>query len=251
MALIVNELYHISNKTKFELGPISVTVEKGKSLAIIGENQSGKSLLAKILVGATKLSGGNIVLHGVRSDSRERKKAIRMMFQFSSHTLNPSLSVKKILEEPLIRNTSLSATERVFLIEQTLIQVGLLREHLHFYRHMLSDGQQQRIALARAIILSPKVLVADEPFATLDPSIRSQTINLILKLQDELGLSFIFISHNLGIVRHIADNVMVLDKGKAVEIGKTETIFRWPKHDVTKRLITSYQSLIPQQTLTD
>jgi cationic peptide transport system ATP-binding protein len=249
MPLIVNELIHRNTQTGFALGPISLTVQKGESIAIIGENQSGKSLLAKLLVGAESPTSGTITLHGAISGQRERNKAIRMMFQFSENTLNPALSVRKILDEPLIRNTTLNSIERLQLIELTLVQVGLLREHAHYYRHMLSDGQQQRVALARAIILSPKVLVADEPFAALDPSIRSQTVNLILKLQKEMGLSFVFISHNMGIVRHIADRVMVMSAGEIVETGKTDTVFKWPKHDVTKRLMAAHQSLVPDTTL--
>lgn len=247
MPLIVDQLVSLHPKSNFTVGPISLRVENGESLAIIGENRSGKSTLAKLLVGAKAAHSGSITLHGIQCGERERKKHIRMMFQFSNHTLNPALSVKKILEEPLLRNTHFTSNERHQLIEQTLLKVGLLREHLYYYRHMLSDGQQQRIALARAIILSPKVLIADEPFAALDPSIRSQTINLILELQKTSGLSFIFISHNLGIVRHIADKVVVLDNGKIVEAGKTDTLFRWPKHEVTKRLIMAHQSLVPQQ----
>lgn len=250
MALVVNDLTFRSNSL-FKLGPISLSVEKGESLAIIGENQSGKSLLAKILVGAEKPSSGDIMLHGELSDSKVRKRAIRMMFQFSSHALNPALSVKKILNEPLLLNTTMNVSERTLLVEQTLLQVGLLKEHMHFYKHMLSDGQQQRVALARAIILSPMVLVADEPFAALDPSVRSQTVNLILKLQKELGLSFIFISHNLGIVRHIADKIIVMEKGQVVEAGKTDTLFKWPKHDVTQRMISAHQSLVPNQTIVE
>ena len=107
------------------------------------------------------------------------------------------------------------------------------------------------VALARAIILSPKVLVADEPFAALDPSIRSQTVNLILKLQKEMGLSFVFISHNMGIVRHIADRVMVMSKGEIVEMGKTDTVFKWPKQEVTKRLMAAHQSLVPDHSLSN
>ena len=250
MALFVQDLTFRSNAL-FDLGPISLSVEKGESLAIIGENQSGKSLLAKILVGAVKPTSGDIILQGVLSDDSARKKAIRMMFQFSSNTLNPALSVKKILNEPLLLNTKMTASERIQVIEQTLSQVGLLKEHMYFYKHMLSDGQQQRVALARAIILSPKVLVADEPFAALDPSVRSQTINLILKLQRELGLSFVFISHNLGIVRHFADNIIVMDKGQVVEAGKTDTLFKWPKHEVTQRMIAAHQSLVPNHTIVE
>ncbi|WP_218310768.1 ATP-binding cassette domain-containing protein [Alteromonas antoniana] len=241
----------------FKLGPIDMTVKRGETIAIIGENRAGKSLLAKLLVGALAADDGEILLNNelynarVKTSATEQSRThdIRMIFQHSSEAMNPGIPVGRILDEPLRLNTRLSETERKKVIEETLKKVGLLREHYYYYRHMLSDGQQQRVALARSIMLQPKVLVADEPFAALDPSIRSQTVNLILKLQQEMGLAFIFISHNLGIVRHIADRIVVMENGEIVESGKTETIFRWPQHELTKKLIMAYQSLVPQQTL--
>ena len=241
----------------FSLGPIDMQVTKGETIAIIGQNRSGKSLLAKMLAGAVEPDEGNIHLMESKYWSVRHRAArknaditgIRMIFQHSSESMNPGITVGQILDEPLRLNTGLSDAERKALIADTLVKVGLLREHIYFYRHMLSDGQQQRVALARAILPEPKVLIADEPFAALDPTIRSQTVNLILKLQQEMGLAFIFISHNLGIVRHIADRVIVMDGGQIIESGKTETIFRWPQHETTKKLVLSYQSLIPQQTL--
>lgn len=242
----------------FELGPIDLSVKRGETIAIIGENRAGKSLLAKMLVGAIAADEGEIFLSNVAYNAAKRKSTksynasndIRMIFQHSSEAMNPGITVGMILDEPLRLNTRLSEEERRARIEETLRKVGLLRDHFYFYRHMLSDGQQQRVALARALVLQPKILVADEPFAALDPSVRSQTVNQLLGLQTELGLSFIFISHNLGIVRHIADKVIVMEKGRIVETGKTETIFRWPQHSMTKKLIMAYQSLVPQQTLT-
>lgn len=241
----------------FTLGPIELNVQRGETIAIIGENRAGKSLLAKLLVGAIEATGGEIILNNTTYDARFNKTSkretrtsdIRMIFQHSSDSLNPALTVGKILDEPLALNTELDEKERRKIIEENLIKVGLLREHYYFYQHMLSDGQQQRVALARSIMLQPKVLVADEPFAALDPSIRSQTVNLILQLQKEMGLAFVFISHNLGIVRHIADKLIVMENGNIVEAGKTETLFRWPQHELTKKLIMAYQSLVPQQTL--
>jgi cationic peptide transport system ATP-binding protein len=146
-------------------------------------------------------------------------------------------------------NTKLNAQQRKLLIEQTLRKVGLMAEHQFFYRHMLSDGQRQRIALARALILNPKVIVADEPFAALDPSVRSQAVNLLMKLQRDLGLGFIFISHNLGIVRHISDKVIIMKDGKVLESGKTDAIFNWPKNEYTKKLVDSHQALINGQNI--
>lgn len=241
----------------FRLGPIDFNVQRGETIAIIGENRAGKSLLAKLLVGALAADEGEIFLNNEKYNARyksstktqSRTHDIRMIFQHSSEAMNPAIPVGRILDEPLRLNTRLPEAKRKAIIEETLFKVGLLREHYYYYRHMLSDGQQQRVALARSIMLQPKVLVADEPFAALDPSIRSQTVNLILKLQKEMGLAFVFISHNLGIVRHIADRIVVMENGQIVETGKTETIFRWPQHELTKKLIMAYQSLVPQQTL--
>lgn len=238
---------------KFKLGPLDLNIERAETVAIIGGNRSGKSLLAMLLCGALAPSKGEIIFHresydGHKSDlANWQKRQVRMIFQRSSESLNPAVTIGQILQEPLKLNTKLSATERDARIDQTLVQVGLLRDHYFFYPHMLSDGQQQRVAMARALILNPSIIVADEPFAALDPSVRSQTVNLILRLQRELGLSFVFISHNLGIVRHIADRLIVMDQGQIVETGRTDTLFRWPKHQVTQRLISAHQSLIPSQ----
>jgi len=261
----VKDLTFIHNERKrwlkrpevFQLGPVNLSVKRGETIAIIGENRSGKSLLAKLLVGALPADAGEIEInthkylakYQSKDSQQKRTHDIRMILQHSSESMNPSVPVGKILDEPLRLNTGLSEAERKPIIEDMLVKVGLLREHYYFYRHMLSHGQQRRVALARAIVLKPKVLVADEPFAALDPSIRSQTVNLILKLQQELGLAFIFISHNLGIVRHIADRIIVMEGGEIVEEGKTETIFRWPQHTRTKKLVTAYQSLVPQNTI--
>ena len=235
------------NTTTFDLGPISFNFKAGETLAIVGNNNSGKSLLAKLLVGLETPKSGTILMNGMelnKSNISTRCQDIRMIFQNSNESLNPGLTLGSILDEPLRLNTKLNAKQRRSLIEHTLRQVGLMAEHQFFYQHMLSDGQRQRIALARALILNPKVIVADEPFAALDPSVRSQAVNLLMKLQRELGLGFIFISHNLGIVRHISDKVIVLKDGKVIESGKTDVIFNWPKEQYTKKLVDSYQALV-------
>ena len=235
------------SKLTFDLGPVSFNFKAGETLAIIGDNSSGKTLLAKLLVGLETPKSGKIFLNGEelnKSNLSSRCHDIRMIFQNSTESLNPGLTLGTILEEPLRLNTKLNSLQRRLLIEQTLRQVGLMAEHQFFYRHMLSDGQRQRIALARALILNPKVIVADEPFAALDPSVRSQAVNLLMKLQRDLGLGFIFISHNLGIVRHVSDKVIVMKEGKVVESGKTDVIFNWPKDEYTKKLVDSHQALI-------
>lgn len=236
-----------SKPKKFVLGPVNFDLNAGETLAIVGENGSGKSLLAKLLVGAEKPTSGSIFLNGQKlkfHNIKQRSLNIRMIFQHSNESLNPAITVGSILDEPLKLNTNLSKPEREKKAERTLVQVGLLPEHMFFYRHMLSDGQRQRVALARALILDPQVIVADEPFAALDPSVRSQTVNLIMKLQRELGLGFIFISHNLGIVRHISDRLIIMQNGVVVESGKTDVLFNWPKSEYTQKLVKSHQSLV-------
>lgn len=256
MDLINVENLTFQNRTKsmwskskiiFDLGPVSFNFKAGETLAIVGNNGSGKSLLAKLLVGLETPKSGKILMNGVelhKSNMSVRCHDIRMIFQNTNESLNPGLTLGTILEEPLRLNTKLNAQQRIALIEQTLRQVGLMSEHRFFYRHMLSDGQRQRVALARALILNPKVIVADEPFASLDPSVRSQAVNLLMKLQRDLGLGFIFISHNLGIVRHISDKVIIMKEGKVVESGKTDVIFNWPKDEYTKKLVNSHQALV-------
>jgi len=231
----------------FELGPINFEVYRGQTLAVIGHNGSGKTLLAKALVGGVTPQQGEIILDGeslAQNERQTRNQDIRLILQHSKNALNPAVTIGSILNQTLVLNTSLDEKDRYAKIEQTLVKVGLLREHYFFYKHMLSDGQQQRVALARALILDPKVIVADEPFAALDPSVRSQTVNLILDIQQDLGLAFIYISQNLGIVRHISDSVMVMDKGKIIESGATNEVFCHPSKEVTEKLISSHFNLV-------
>jgi cationic peptide transport system ATP-binding protein len=191
-------------------------------------------------VGAETPTTGKIRLNGQTLQSgnfKQRCQHIRMIFQDSGTTLNPSLTIQQLLDEPLKLNTDLDARARKNLIRDTLQKVGLLADHMTFYPHMFSGGQKQRISLARAIILKPQVVILDEALASLDPSLRSQIINLLLDLQQQMGLAFILISHNLGIVRHFSDDVMVLCEGRVIEFGKTATILQSPQHQYTKKLI--------------
>jgi len=143
------------------------------------------------------------------------------------------------LDEPLSINTDLDEPQRKKLIRTTLQKVGMLGDHMNFYPHMFSGGQKQRISLARAIILQPQVIILDEALASLDPSLRSQMINLLLDLQQQMGLAYILISHNLGIVRHFSDDVLVLSQGEVVERGNTAQVMKNPQHKVTKKLMMS------------
>ncbi|MGL5336104.1 MAG: ATP-binding cassette domain-containing protein [Enterovibrio sp.] len=223
--------------------PISFSLDAGETLAIIGTTGSGKSTLARMLAGIIEPSGGEILVNGeplTYSDYKTRCKLIRIIFQDPSNSLNPRNSIGKILETPLKRNTDMSASEREKRVFATLRQVGLLPDHAYFYPQMLAVGQKQRVSLARALILQPSIIVADQALIGLDMSMRSQIINLLLELQELMGLSYIYVSQHLGIVKHISDKVMLLDDGMPIEYGATQAVFDNPQHQLMQRLIESH-----------
>lgn len=234
---------------------ISFTLEPGKTLAIVGETGSGKSTLARQIIGIEKPTQGNVIFDGQTmnySNKKHRKrrfKNIRMIFQNPYESLNPQARIGTTLEEVLNINSKLSAKQRRKKVSETLIKVGLLPEHQYRYPHMFSGGQRQRIAIARAIILEPQVIIADEPLSALDVSIQAQILNLLQQLQEEMGISFLFISHDLNVVEHIADQVMVMFQGEMVEYGNIEQIFDHPQHPYTQTLFAStpmYRKRFPQ-----
>jgi cationic peptide transport system ATP-binding protein len=222
------------------LEPVSFELNRGETLAIVGETGSGKSTLARILVGAEERTGGEILFEGEILESRnlkQRCKLIRMIFQDPNTSLNPSITIGELLDEPLRFNTDLDKYARRTQVIDRLRKVGLLPEHADFYPHMISEGMKQRVAVARALMLNPKIIIADEALTALDLSVRSQILNLLLKLQQEMGLSYIFVSHNMNIIRHFSDKIMVLHQGKMVEKATTEKLFNSPQHEYTQRLI--------------
>ena len=222
---------------------VSFTLRERQTLAIIGENGSGKSTLAKMLSGMIEPTSGDIIINNqplTFGDYGFRSQVIRMIFQDPGTSLNPRQRVSQILDLPLRLNTSLSPEEREVRIIETLRKVGLLRDHAGYYPHMLAPGQKQRLALARALILQPRVIVADEALASLDMTMRSQLVNLMLELQDRDGLSFIYVTQHIGMMKHISDFVMVMHQGEVVERGGTADVLASPLHDLTKRLIQSH-----------
>lgn len=235
------------------LDDVSFEVEKGKTLAIVGESGCGKSTLARQLTLIEKPDYGDIEILGQctkaldDSDRKIMRKKIQMVFQNPFSSLNPRKKIFDILAEPLIVNTSMNADERQHHIYSTLEKVGMHSYHAHRFPHMFSGGQRQRIAIARALILQPEIIVADEPVSALDISVQAQILNLLMDLQDEYGITYIFISHDLSVVKHIADDLMVMYLGRVVEYGSKDLIFNQPAHPYTKSLLASTPHTDPSQ----
>ncbi|MCY1779488.1 peptide ABC transporter ATP-binding protein SapF [Klebsiella pneumoniae] len=223
--------------------PLSFTLRERQTLAIIGENGSGKSTLAKMLAGMVEPTSGELLIddHPLTfGDYSYRSQKIRMIFQDPSTSLNPRQRISQILDFPLRLNTDLDAEARQKQIIDTLRMVGLLPDHVSYYPHMLAPGQKQRLGLARALILRPKVIVCDEALASLDMSMRSQLINLMLELQEKQGISYIYVTQHLGMMKHISDQVLVMHNGEVVERGSTADVLASPLHDLTRRLIAGH-----------
>ncbi|UZF92125.1 peptide ABC transporter ATP-binding protein [Bosea sp. NBC_00550] len=224
---------------------VSFSVEAGRTLAVVGESGCGKSTLARMATLIETPTSGHLTLDGLdaisppASERRRLRRTVQLVFQNPYGSLNPRKKIGTILEEPLKINTDLSKAERTEKARAMMAKVGLRPEHYARYPHMFSGGQRQRIAIARALILSPKLLVADEPVSALDISIQAQVLNLLADLQDELKLAYLFISHDLSVVRHIAHDVMVMYLGNAIEHGPKERIYARPLHPYTQALLAS------------
>lgn len=222
---------------------VSFSVQAGKTLAVVGESGCGKSTLARMVSLIESPTAGGLHLAGKdATDPQQRatlRKTVQLVFQNPYGSLNPRKRIGQILEAPLEINTDLTAAQRQEKARAMLAKVGLRPEHYDRYPHMFSGGQRQRIAIARALMLDPALVVADEPVSALDVSIQAQVLNLLADLQQELGLAYIFISHDLGVVRHIAHDVMVMYLGQVVEQGDKTTIFEQPLHPYTRALMAS------------
>ncbi len=224
------------------LDGISFQLKTQETLAIVGESGCGKSTLAKTLMQIEKKSEGSIQFDSLNIEEiflSDFYKKIQMVFQDPYSSINPRRRAWQIISEPLVVNQKVSVREAKEKALEMMIKVGLRPEMGDRYPHMFSGGQRQRIGIARALMLRPKVLICDEPVSALDVSIQAQVINLLLELQDELKLSLLFISHDLSVVRHIADRVLVMYLGKIVEIGTRDQIFESPQHPYTKLLLAS------------
>ena len=231
------------------LEEVSFTLQPQRTLAVVGESGCGKSTLARQLTmiepatsGALRIEGTDVAHADARTKAAMRPR-VQMVFQNPYASLNPRQTVRSTLAEPLKLNTKLGAAERDERIAAIATRVGLRPEHLTRYPHMFSGGQRQRVAIARAMILEPKIVVADEPVSALDVSIQAQILNLFMDLQDEFGTGFVFISHNLAVVEHVAHDVLVMYLGRVVERGEKAALFARPLHPYTQALMSATPAL--------
>ena len=224
---------------------ISFRLAPRSTLAVVGESGSGKSTLARMLTMIERPGTGALIIDGAdvadasTATLKRYRGEVQMVFQNPYGSLNPRQTIGKAIEEPLLVNTNLNAVERRARALDMMARVGLRPEHHGRYPHMFSGGQRQRIAIARALVLRPKILVLDEPVSALDVSVRAQVLNLLVELQEQLGVAYVFVSHDLGVVRHMADEVMVMYLGRAVEHGTRDVIFDSPKHPYTRALLSA------------
>ena len=230
----------------------SFALKAGKTLAVVGESGCGKSTLARLVTLIEKPTAGRLLIDGADvtaaegEELRRLRQEVQIIFQDPYGSLNPRMKVGTIIEEPVVINTKQSAAERRERAEAMMARVGLRPEHYARYPHMFSGGQRQRIAVARALMLQPRMLVADEPVSALDVSIQAQVLNLLMDLQEEFELAYLFISHDLSVVRHIADEVMVMYLGRPFEHGPRDAIFERPAHPYTRALLASTPAVDPK-----
>jgi dipeptide transport system ATP-binding protein len=231
------------------VGGVSFEIMPGRTLAVVGESGCGKSTLARLVTLIEKPTAGTLVLDGVDAiapppgEATRLRRTVQLVFQNPHGSLNPRRKVGVILEEPLAINTDLPKKDRAGHALAMMAKVGLRPEHYGRYPHMFSGGQRQRIAIARALMLHPKLVVADEPVSALDVSVQAQVLNLFMDLQQEMGLAYLFISHDLAVVRHIAHDVMVMYLGLAMEQGPKPLVFARPLHPYTQALLASTPGL--------
>lgn len=223
----------------------SFTLKTGQTLAIVGESGCGKSTMARLVTmietptAGTLTIGDENVANANAATRQNFRKKVQIVFQDPYGSLNPRQKIGHSLEEPLLVNTNVSKAERREAALKMISLVGLRPEHYDRYPHMFSGGQRQRIAVARALMLNPQIIVLDEPVSALDVSIQAQILNLIADLQEKFDLAYMFISHDLSVVKHIADEVMVMYLGKPVETGSREDIFSKPRHPYTRALLSA------------
>lgn len=234
---------------------VSMEFEKGKTYGLVGESGSGKSTTGKAIIGLEKITSGKIIYEGedVTHQRRKRDSAynrdIQMIFQDSQSSMNPRKRVLDIIAEPIRNFMNMTVQEERKRIIELLEIVGMSEEAMYKYPHQFSGGQRQRLGIARAVACNPKMIIADEPVSALDLSVQAQVLNFMKDIQNEYGLSYLFISHDLGVVRHMCDHISIMYKGRFVETGSKNEIFKDPRHIYTKRLLSAIPNIAPESRL--
>lgn len=230
---------------------VSFTIEKGKTYGLVGESGSGKTTTGRAVIGLNQITGGQVLFEGqditnLGKASKDIRKEVQMIFQDPYSSLNPKKRVIDIVAEPLRNYEKLTKGEETKRVQELLDLVGLNPESILKYPHEFSGGQRQRIGIARAIALKPKLIIADEPVSALDVSVQAQVLNFMQDIQKELGLTYLFISHDLGVIKHMCDQIGIMYKGRYVESGTKEDIFNDPQHIYTKRLVAAIPDIDPR-----
>lgn len=246
-----NVKIHFPQNKGFEKGylravdGITFDINAGETVGLVGESGCGKSTLGKAVVGLLNATDGEILYHGQniknlkKQDKKDYRKNVQMVFQDPAASLNPRLKIIDIVMEPLLNNVKMSKAEKKELALKMIETVGLPKDAANRYPHEFSGGQQQRIGIARSLVLNPEFIVCDEAVSALDVSVQAQILNLLKELKNRYNLTYLFISHNLSVVKHMCDKIVVMYLGRAVEIGTAQQIFENPLHPYTKALISA------------
>ena len=234
---------------------VSLTIEEGKTYGLVGESGSGKSTIGKAIIGLEKIKSGKIIYEGKEIDRKFRNRRseynrnVQMIFQDSLSSLNPKKRVIDLISEPLRNFENLTSDEEKRKVSELLEIVGINREDIYKYPHEFSGGQRQRLGIARAVATKPKLIIADEPVSALDLSVQAQVLNYMKDIQEQFGLSYLFISHDLGVVKHMCDYMFIMYRGRFVETGIKNDIYKNPEHFYTKRLIAAIPEVHPEKSL--
>ena len=233
---------------------VSFRVERGETLGLVGESGSGKSTACRAVLQLIKPTSGSVKFEGNeiaglgRRQMRPLRRQMQMIFQDPYASLNPRKRVGQIVGDPLKRQGVASGSELRRQVQELLERVGLSSEHYNRFPHEFSGGQRQRIGIARAVALKPKLVICDEPVSALDVSIQAQIVNLLDDLQDEFGLAYLFVAHDIGVVRHISDRIAVMNEGKIVEQGSADQVCEHPKDEYTKKLLAAVPIPDPRES---